>query len=136
MIVVLHNNKTGNNALVAEIICEKFGCGSVAADSNPDLSPFDLVIVVVSNTGDEELSQPMEDYLFNLRLEGKRYFVCELGNYFGFENYSGCKKVAFKLLDELGWDRLGDVSIDSLPTLDTVKLNEWLEKEAHVISQS
>lgn len=132
--IVLHNNTTGNNAVVAKIICERFGCTSVAAASNPDLSDSDLVIMIVSNAGDEELSQPMEDYLFNLRVTDKRYFVCELGNYFGFENYSGCKKVAFKLLDELGWTRLGDVSIDSLPVLDVEALNAWLEKEAHVIS--
>ncbi len=136
MITVLHNNKTGNNAAVARIISDRFKCVTVTAEERPDLTPFDTIIVVLSNVGDEEISQPMEDYLFNLAATGKRYFIIELGNYFGFENYGGCKSVAFKLLDKLSWIKLGDISIDSLPILDVAALGRWLDKEFHVISDS
>ena len=103
-----------------------FKCDFVAAEDNPDISAYDTVLLVLSNVGDEELPQPMEDYLFALKDRDKKYLVCELGNYFGFEAYCGCKKVAFKILDDLGWSRVSDVSIDSLPDLDTDSLDEWL----------
>jgi len=123
--IVLHNNNRGNNQKVATMLAERFRCPTVAAEDNPDLAPHDPIILVIGNTGDEELPQPMEDYLFGLTVTGKRYHVCELGNYFGFENYKGCKKVAMKLLDALGWKKLSDVSLDSLPTLDTESLEAW-----------
>lgn len=99
-----------------------------AAEDNPNLSEEDLIILVLSNIGDEELPQPMEDYLFNLIDRNKKYIICELGNYFGFETYAGCKKVAFKILDSLGWTRLADISLDSLPELDLTKLKKWLKE--------
>ncbi len=70
----------------------------------------------------------MEDYLFNLKVKNKKYLVCELGNYFGFENYCGCKKIVFKILDSLGWEKISDISLDSLPNLDTIRLEKWLEE--------
>lgn len=125
--VVLHNVRKGNNYLVAQAIGKHFNCGTCAAEDNPSLANFDLIFIVVSNIGDEELPQPMEDYLFNLRILNKKYVVCELGNYFGFENYCGCKSVVIKLLDFLGWTKLADISLDSLPTLDEDGLIKWLE---------
>lgn len=80
----------------------------------------------MSNVGDEELPQPMEDYLFNLKQFNKKYLVCELGNYFGFENYCGSKKVACQILDSLGWIKISEVSLDSLPKLDLISLEIWL----------
>jgi len=82
---------------------------------------------VLSNTGDEELPQPMEDYLYNLSIREKKYLVCELGNYFGLENYCGCKKVLFKLLERLCWKKISDTSIDSMPELNRTDLDKWIE---------
>lgn len=123
--IVLHNNKRGNNQRVATMLAARFRCPTVAAEDNPDLAPHDPIIIVVGNTGDEELPQPMENYLCGLTVTSKNYHICELGNYFGFENYKGCKKVAISLLTVLGWRKISDVSIDSLPALDTESLEEW-----------
>jgi flavodoxin len=127
-IVVLHNKNRGNNQFVAGVIAEYLGCDKVAAEDDPCIADYDIVVVVVPNAGDEELPQPMEDYLFVLTATNKKYLVCELGNLFGFESYGGCKKVVFKILDALGWQLISDVSLDSLPTLDRESLDEWLLK--------
>ena len=113
--------------MVAKILADQFNCDIVAAEDNPSLLQFDTIIIVVSNVGDEEICQPMEDYLAALEVKNKKYMVCELGNYFGFEDYSGCKKVVIKILDTLGWKKISDVSLDSLPTLDMYGLNKWIE---------
>lgn len=69
----------------------------------------------------------MEDFLFKLDVRGKNYLACELGNYFGLESYCGCKKVLFKLLDKLEWKRISDVSLDSMPELDHIGLEKWMQ---------
>lgn len=117
---------------MAETIARRFGCGFAVVSDRPSLVGHDLVIIVVPNTGDEELPEPMEEFLFDLTETGKRYAVCELGNYFGFESYCGCKKVVFSVLDGLGWHRVGDVSLDSLPTLDRDGLERWLDGQSNM----
>jgi flavodoxin len=128
--LVIHNHKKGNNQTVANIIAEHFNCSVESADSTPSIKEFETIIFVVPNTGDEELPEQMEKYLIQMNEKNKKYIVCELGNYFGFENYCGCKKVVFKILDALGWKRISDVSIDSLPFLDTNALQTWLDQLA------
>lgn len=128
--LVLHNHKNGNNYLVAKKLAAQFGCQVAAAEDNPSLKEHNTILVVVPNVGDEELPQPMEDYLFKLTDRNKKYAICELGNYFGLENYCGCKKVVFHLLDKLGWHRLADISLDSMPTLDEEGLDRWATANA------
>lgn len=106
---------------------EKLGCARFAAEDNPSIGEFDVVIIVAPNSGDEELAQPMEDYLFGLDHRGKKYFVCELGNYFGLDDYCGCKRVVFQILDRLGWRKISDISLDSMPELDVDGLNLWID---------
>lgn len=123
----MHNTRKGTNFRVAEIIKNKLKCDCLAAEDNPSLEEYNTIIIVVSNTGDEEISQPMEDYLFNLKNIKKQYLVCEIGNYFGLEDYCGCKKVVFQILNKLNWIKISDVSIDSLPKLDVKKLERWID---------
>ena len=130
--IVIHNSKKGNNYLIATILAEYFKCEISPVEENPYLENHDVIIFVISNTGDEELPKTIEDYLYLLNVKNKKYIICELGNYFGFENYNGCKKVAFKILDALGWEKISDISLDSLPNLDLDSLKNWLDK-LHVI---
>jgi flavodoxin len=125
--VILHNKKSGNNFQVAKLIQEKLICECFAAEDDPNIEEFGTIIIVASNMGDEEISQPMEDYLFALKTQNKQYFVCELGNYFGLEEYCGCKKAIFQILDKLNWTKLSDISLDSFPELDIEKLEIWIK---------
>ena len=124
--IILHNSKSGNNSKIAEHIAKHFQCDRVTAEDQPCLEQFDTIILVIPNWGDEELPQPMEDYLFNLCPSKKRYFICEIGNYFGLEDYCGCKRVASQILNSLGWDKVSDISLDSVPEIDWQALDEWL----------
>ena len=112
--------------MVARIIADNLKCPLLAAEDDPPLNGLDDIIIVLSNTGDEEMPQPMEDFLASMVVRGKRYVVCELGNYFGFENYSGCKKEVFKIAQALEWKLLSDVSIDSYPAVDEESLQRWI----------
>lgn len=132
-VVVLHNSKTGNNSIVAERVANFFKCNRLVAQDNPSLNEYEFIIIILSNVGDEELPQPMEDFLCSLPLSIKKYFVCELGNYFGLEDYCGCKRVSFQILDNLGWSKLSDISLDSLPNIDFDKLDYWIEEIFHII---
>ena len=132
-IVVLHNNKKGNNYKVANILKNHFNCDIIAAEDNPSLAKYDIIIFVVSNVGDEELCQPMEDYMYSIKLKNKSFLVCELGNYFGLEEYVGCKKIVEKLLEKLRWEKISDISLDSLPVLDLESLDEWIYKISNLL---
>lgn len=127
-IAVIHNKKTGNNFIVGKMIAENFNCDILSAEDNPSINIYDIIFFVISNIGDEELCQPMEDYIYNLKIRNKKFLVCELGNYFGFESYIGCKKIVFNLLDKLNWEKISDISIDSLPTVDFNSLKNWIKE--------
>ncbi len=103
-----------------------------ATDKRIELIKIDFLFFIVSNIGDEELPHYIEDYLFNLNEKNKKYFICELGNYFGFE-YDGCKKIAINILDNLGWQLLSDLSLDSMPKIDYKTLIKWTKKCKSII---
>lgn len=122
---VVCNRPSGNSFLVAQA----FGFETLFAVDTPDLGPYEFVVLVCANTGDEELQPEMERFLLTLKTTGKRYAICELGNYFGYErDCFGCKKTARLLLDQLGWHEVSHVSIDSLPDLDIHSLQKWIQE--------
>jgi flavodoxin len=96
---------------------------------DPPLDSFELLVVIVANYGDEELQPEMERYLLKCEAKNIRYALCELGNYFGFEDDCfGCKKEALRILDEKSWVCMDQISIDSFPELDKKKLMAWVKK--------
>lgn len=110
-----------------------FKCDVIAAINNPKIKKYKTIIFVVSNVGDEELCQPMEDFVCNIKTKNKKFLICELGNYFGFEDYAGCKKIVIKILENLNWEKISDISLDSLPKLDLQSLNSWISEIKHKI---
>jgi flavodoxin len=127
-LAVVHNKKSGNNHIVGLLLADILGGDLLCAEDNPVLD-HETVIFVIPNAGDEEIAQPMEDFICSLPpTSSRQYCVCELGNYFGLENYCGCKKAAIRLLDNIGWKRISDVSIDSLPELDDEALKSWISE--------
>lgn len=124
--LVVHSHKAGNNEHAARIIASKLGCEYVSVSDKPSLQKYERIILVIPNTGDEELPQEMEDFLCDLSIRNKSYYICELGNFFGLFDYQGCKKIAVAILSAIGWHLISDISIDSYPALDINSLNEWL----------
>lgn len=103
-----------------------FGWPVVFCADKPNLSHFDFVVLVVANYGDEELQPDMEAYLLDCEAYIIRFALCELGNYFGFEDDCfGCKKEILRLARERNWECVSHVSVDSYPELDETKLRRW-----------
>lgn len=125
-LLVLCSRLGGNNHEAATAIGWRLGGTVMAVTEQPDVRLYDLVIFVIPNQGDEELPQAVEDFLVNLQVRRKRYYLVEIGNYFGLESYAGCKKTAIALLRRLDWEKVGDVSIDSVPELDRKALYDWI----------
>ena len=69
----------------------------------------------------------MEDYLLSLQLRGKKFAVCELGNYFGQEETFGAATLIEAVLVKLGWEKAGlSLSLDTIPNIDYNQLDLWI----------
>lgn len=91
---------------------------------------FDCYLFVFANKGDEELPSEMETFLIDLKIKNKNYQICELGNYFGYENPFGAADIAYCLLNKLDWKMISPIlSLDTVPGIDWVALNTWIENE-------
>jgi len=87
----------------------------------------DLVVFICPTYGDEELPHSMEDFLINLKVKNKNYVVCELGNYYGFDDFSfGAKKIIEQKLLNLGWKKFyNSLSLDSVPKINWNSFFSW-----------
>lgn len=98
----------------------------VGADT---LKPYDLLIFFASTWGDGELQLDMERFLSRqaLQLDGKRYVMCELGNYYGYDDFEfGAMRIMQHHLDAAGGIELMEpFSMDSLPRKDWNGLARW-----------
>ena len=106
----------------------------VFAKDNPDISPYDFIVIICSNTGDEELTYHLECYLISLKVMSKKYALCELGNYFGMErDCFGSKKIVRYYLAKLGWVEYTHASVDAFPELDMQMAELWMYKTHEAI---
>lgn len=122
---VLCNSCSGSSYQVALL----FNWEIVYSKDFPDLSSYSFVAVICANTGDEELQPDMEKFLISLKIKKIKFAICELGNYFGFErDCFGCKKIVQKILNNLEWIEIDNISIDSLPLIDLNIVNKWVKK--------
>jgi flavodoxin len=101
---------------------------TVSHISVADLS--DLVIIFCPTYGDEELPLGMEDFLLELRVSPKKFVICELGNYYGYDNYQfGALKIIKGHLMGLGWEEFfKPLSLDSLPQVNWEALEKWAKE--------
>lgn len=89
----------------------------------------DIVLFMCPTYGDEELPHAMEDFLTNLTVENKSYVICELGNYYGYDDFEfGSKKIIEYNLKNLKWTKFyKGLSLDSMPNVDWKTFNKWKE---------
>lgn len=94
------------------------------------MTDYEFVIVVCPTYGDDELPQAMEDYLQRLTVTGKKYTICELGNYYGYDSFHfGAAKIINKVLEGKGWVKsFPGLSLDSLPQIDWPVFDAWKGK--------
>lgn len=92
---------------------------------------YDLLLFFVSTAGDQELQQDMEQFLTKRRpdLHGKPYAVCELGNYFGYDDFDfGAERILSHFLRKGGGRELiPPFCMDSFPNKDWSNLARWCD---------
>ena len=119
-------NRSGSTSHKAALI---FKWPVLFCTDDPLLDSVEYLVVIVANYGDEELQPEMEKYLLKCKAKNIRYALCELGNYFGFEDDCfGCKKEALRILGEKSWVCMDHISIDAFPEIDKKKLTAWARR--------
>lgn len=91
----------------------------------------DLLLFFVSTAGDQELQQDMERVLARHapRIDDKSYAVCELGNYFGYDDFDfGAEPILSHFLRAGGGRELvPPFSMDSFPNKNWKNLAWWCD---------
>lgn len=95
------------------------------------LAAHDVWIVFCPTYGDEELQPDMEVFLqrLTMKLTGKRFALAELGNYYGYDDFSfGAMAILRRRFLELGATELcTPLSLDSLPKVNWGQLHRWVD---------
>ena len=91
---------------------------------------YDIYLWFCPTYGDAELPLDMEDFINTLTLKHKKFIICELGNYYGYDDYQfGSLKIIQNNLTALGWcEAMGGLSLDSLPKIDWSSYYLWCER--------
>ncbi len=112
------------------LVAEKFNMPILDITQNSIDWSFEKYILIFSNRGDEELPPEMEHFLINLKIENKKYQICELGNDFGFERPFGSALIVYNILNKLKWILTTPIySLDTVPNIDWNSLNLWISNE-------
>ena len=124
--LVLYDTVRGKSRKVAR----RLGFNMASITDNECLDRYGLVIFVCPTYGDEELPGPMEDFLVSLDIRSKSYAICELGNYYGYEDKTfGAMKIIKHHLELLDWCEVVEpLSLDSMPHIDWTEVDVWKEK--------
>jgi|GEM_PF-771223 len=134
--LVIYGSTLGNTRLVVKRLPEllKFSVDIVDVKTLADSQVFheyDLLLFFSSTWGDGELQADMESFLVReaLRLDGKPYAICELGNYYGYDDFNfGAERILQYFLEAAGGIELVEpFSMDSLPYKDWVGLSRWCD---------
>ncbi len=93
------------------------------------LAAYDILVFFASTWGDGELQADMEDFLARhpLQLGGKPYAICELGNYYGYDDFEyGAMRIMRHYLEQGGGTEFVEpFSMDSMPRKDWDGLERW-----------
>lgn len=135
-IVAIYGSTHGRTRKVVEKVAERLNVELSVFDVKdaPELgtiSESDLLLFFAPTYGDEELQDDMEEFLraFEMNLGGKLFAIAELGNYYGYDNFSfGAMAILRKRLLELrGIELCQPLSLDSLPRVNWGQLDRWVD---------
>lgn len=139
MIAVLYCTKSGHTKKIVDKVAQYFNFkySLLNVKENPCLDGYDLIIIFCPTYGDEELPLEMEDYLVSVNFN-KNYAVCELGNYFGFDDFEyGASHIIKSILDlKKCKEVLKSFSLDSFPKIEYNGFEEWCQGiNQHVVNK-
>lgn len=98
--------------------------------TEPILQPPDVLLFFSPTYGDAELHDSMEACLRRLAWRERAFGICELGNYYGYDEPEfGSAKIFRAHLLPLGWREVfPTLSLDSLPTPIWEDLDRWIAR--------
>ncbi len=103
-----------------------------------EINNFKTILIITATYGDQELQDNMENFLTSIKsdLSSQLYIICEIGNYYGYDDYTfGSGKIIGDYISGLGAKQLLEMtSIDSLPKLDLVAVDNWINKLEKALS--
>lgn len=136
-VALLYSSQHGRTRKVVEEAMRQLELQPDVFDVKEGPSPEALrdyaVLMFFSPTyGDEELQHDMEEFLRKLSLDltGKSFVACELGNYYGYDNFSfgALHIMRRRLLGLNGHELCEPLSLDSLPKVNWDQLSRWVAK--------
>jgi flavodoxin I len=128
--ILIYSSKHGRTKKVVEAFLSRFKINSHnVAEGNIDLNDYDLILIFSPTYGDGEVEEQMEDFLMDLDVHNKKFAVCELGNYYGYDDYEfGAAKIIITHLKSLKWEIIyPTLSLDSMPTINWPAFDAWKE---------
>ena len=129
MIKTIYASNHGRSKRVANT----FGnCHNVT--DNPSLDG-EIILFICPTYGDEELPEAMENFINQITIKNKMFCVCELGNYYGYDDFGfGAKRIIQHKLLSLDWHEFFPaLSLDSMPIIDWPTLNDWKRRLENAI---
>lgn len=122
--IVLFDSVHGTTRKVAGELSTLLHCQAIHVTDNFD---DNTLIILCPTYGDEELPPEMEKWITNAQVAEKRFAICELGNYYGYDDYTfGAAKIIRHQLLSLGWKEFfRPLSLDSLPSIEWDDLHQW-----------
>ena len=125
----IYTSKHGHSKKVAQ----RFG---LCYDSStfPSLDE-DITLFICPTYGDEELPPAMENFLCSITCTKKLFVICELGNYYGYDDFRfGALKIIDAHLKSLGWNEFFPaLSLDSMPSIDWTTFENWKRELCHAL---
>jgi flavodoxin len=135
-IAILYGSTHGKTSKVVTKVVEHL---SLPADvfnvrsieSSAALADYDLFLFFSPTYGDEELQTDMEEFLLRceFNLSGKHFAICELGSYYGYEDFSfgAMRLLRAHLLQWNGLELCEPLSLDSFPKVNWEHLLNWVD---------
>jgi flavodoxin len=134
--LVLYGSSTGNTRRVVSRLPEylQFPVDIFDISTVMDaalLMQYDLLLFFASTWGDGELQADMEAFFVRqqIDLQGKPYAICELGNYYGYDDFEfGALRIMQHQLNLWrGCEFAEPFSMDSLPRKDWDGFTRWCD---------
>jgi len=132
--LIIYGSTRGNTRLVATRMPSNLHFDAdvrnvTSLEDSSVLRRYDLLLFLASTWGDGELQVDMEQFFVrqHIDLAGKHYAICELGNYYGYDDFEfGALRVMQHQLQQWGGrEFIEPLCMDSLPRKDWAGFARW-----------
>jgi hypothetical protein len=119
-----------NSAKIAAHIAQRGGVELVDFFTDRDAPVPQALVIVTPNHGDAEVQEDVEKFLVARGKEVQQWVVLEIGNYYGFDDWSyGARERIALFMKKNGKpdEALPGGGIDTLPLIDWATLDRWCD---------